>query len=262
MSETHQPGANQGAYAVETRALTRLYVSGHLTTTVVDHVDLKVRRGEFVAIMGASGSGKTSLLYLIAGLADPTSGEVLVKGTPLSTLTDSERARLRNGKMGFVFQRVNLLGFLSVRTNVEAPRLLNHGSHSRRGQRAEDLLAAVGLGGKNLQRVSQLSAGEQQRVAIARALMNGPEILLADEPTGNLDSHNAHAILNLLLRLRKELNLTILMVTHNPEVALMADRILEIHDGKIRREVNTQEISTREEWLRKFSTPFFEQLEK
>ncbi len=221
---------------------------------------MRAGRGEFVAIMGHSGSGKTTLLYLIAGLAEATSGEVFIDGTPLSTLNDPQRAALRNTRMGFVFQRFNLLNFLSVQANVETPRLLGSHRSNGDGQRARELLAKVGLAKKQSNPVNRLSAGEQQRVAIARALMNRPQILLADEPTGNLDSHNAGNVMELLLSLREELQLTILMVTHNPEVALMADRILEIHDGRIRREVQTSTIAARDEWLRRFATPFFEQL--
>jgi putative ABC transport system ATP-binding protein len=163
--------------------------------------------------------------------------------------------------MGFIFQRFNLLSFLSVEANIYAPGLL--GSWYRKGdrQRAQELLTQVGLAGKKDEAVTGLSAGEQQRVAIARALMNRPKILLADEPTGNLDSYNARAVLDLLLGLREEFEVTILMVTHNPEVALMADRILEIADGRIRREAHTRDIAVREEWLRRFANPLFEQLE-
>jgi putative ABC transport system ATP-binding protein len=258
MNDAPNPRVDLAKFAVVTERVTRTYVSGGNTNTAIDQVSMRVCQGEFVAIMGHSGSGKTTLLYLIAGVAEPTSGEIFIHGTPISSLTDAERARLRNRQMGFVFQRFNLLNFLSVEANVETPQLLSSGRRDGKGHRARDLLAKVGLAGRRMDSVNRLSAGEQQRVAIARALMNGPEILLADEPTGNLDSHNAGKVLELLLTLREEFKLTILMVTHNPEVALMADRILEIQDGRVRRELDTRSIPTRDEWLRRFATPFFE----
>jgi putative ABC transport system ATP-binding protein len=252
MNENRQvePGA-----AIETRALTKTFASDSQTTAAVQEVDLTIQRGEFVTIMGPSGSGKSTLLYLIAGLAEPTAGEVLIDGAAISNLPDAERARLRSSKMGFVFQRFNLLGFLSVRHNIEVPRLLG-GKNSPLGRTVEDLLAAVGMERRIRQRVSELSAGEQQRVAIARALINQPDILLADEPTGNVDSRNAEAILELLLRLKRELRLTILLVTHNPEVAMMADRIVEMRDGRIRREWMPEQVRPWVEWNRKLSAPF------
>jgi ABC-type lipoprotein export system ATPase subunit len=245
MNERSQRGLN--SLAIETRDLTKVYASQSIPA--VRGLNLRVHEGEFVAIMGASGSGKSALLYLIAGLAEPTGGEVLIGGTPVSGLKDAERARLRNAKMGFVFQRFNLLGFLSVRDNVEVPRRLGS-ARRRRWRRAEDLLEAVGLAKKERQRVSELSAGEQQRVAIARALINDPDILLADEPTGNLDSRNAAAILDLLLRLKREFGHTILLVTHNPGVAMKADRILEMQDGMTLRELVPEETPDRPEWVR------------
>lgn len=200
--------------------------------------------------MGASGSGKSTLLYLIAGLAEPTSGEVLIDGVSISSLADTARAQMRNTRIGFVFQRFNLLGFLSARDNIEAPRLM--GWKPRESTRSiDELLAAVGLENKRLRKVSELSSGEQQRVAIARALINDPDILLADEPTGNLDSRNADAVLDLLLRLKADLGLTIVMVTHNPEVAMRADRIIQMKDGTIEREIMTDEIEPSTEWTRR-----------
>ena len=237
---------NERACALEARELVKTYGLGPQAVVAVDRISLQVYAGEFVAIMGSSGSGKSTLLYLAAGLAEPTSGEVLIQGVPMSRLSDAERARLRNSKLGFVFQRFNLLGFLSVRRNIEVPRLLG-GKPNGVARRIDDLLGAVGLAKKNLRRVNELSAGEQQRVAIARALVNNPEILLADEPTGNLDSRNAGAIMDLILRLRREFGLTVLLVTHNPEVAMKADRILEMQDGTVRRELLPQEVHSRTE---------------
>jgi len=249
MNETIQAGVAPGPYVLETRELTKIYGSGAQSFAAVDRLNLSVQPGEFVAIMGPSGSGKSTLLYLIAGLAQPTSGEVVIDGIPISGIQDSKRAHLRNTKLGFVFQRFNLLGFLSVRHNVEVPRLLGWKIQGQ-PRRIEELLSAVGLGKKNLQRVNELSAGEQQRVAIARALANDPDILLADEPTGNLDSRNAAPILELILRMKHEFGHTILLVTHNPQVAKVADRVLEMHDGRIRRELTPEQIQPWPEWAR------------
>ncbi len=255
MNETRQRDPHPSSAAIETRGLTKTFTSDSQATAAVQEVNLVIQQGEFVTIMGPSGSGKSTLLYLIAGLAEPTAGEVLIGGVPISSWPDAERARMRSTKMGFVFQRFNLLGFLSVRQNIEVPRLLGW-KNSGRGRTVEELLAAVGMEKRIRQRVSQLSAGEQQRVAIARALINAPQILLADEPTGNLDSRNAEAILDLLLRLNRELQLTILLVTHNPEVAAMADRIVEMRDGRVRREWLPEQVRPWLEWNRKLSTPF------
>lgn len=237
---------------IEARALTKIYEGAPGSPPAVNAVNLSVPSGQFAAIMGASGSGKSTLLYLIAGLAEPTAGEVLIDGASISSLPDTARARLRNTRLGFVFQRFNLLGFLSARDNIEAPRLLgwnNRGQH----RSVDELLAAVGLEKKRLRRVNELSSGEQQRVAIARALINDPDILLADEPTGNLDSRNADAVLDLILRLRIDLGLTIVMVTHNPDVALRADRIIQMKDGCIEREMMTEDIDLTTEWTQRLA---------
>lgn len=240
---------------IEARALTKIYDGAPGAPPAVNALNLKIPAGQFAAIMGASGSGKSTLLYLIAGLAKPTAGEVLVDGVSISSLGDTGRARMRNIRIGFVFQRFNLLGFLSARDNIEAPRLM--GWKARSSPRSIDsLLEAVGLGKKRLRRVSELSAGEQQRVAIARALINDPDILLADEPTGNLDSRNAEAVLDLLLRLKADLGLTIVMVTHNPEVALRADRIIQMKDGSVERDLMTEEIEPSHEWVQRLEGRF------
>ncbi len=237
---------------IEARALTKVYESAPGSPPAVNALNLKIPSGQFAAIMGPSGSGKSTLLYLIAGLAEPTAGEVLIDGISISSLPDTARAHLRNTRLGFVFQRFNLLGFLSARDNIEAPRLL--GWRQRHPPRSvDDLLAEVGLERKRLRKVNELSSGEQQRVAIARALINDPDILLADEPTGNLDSRNADAVLDLILRLRVDLGLTIIMVTHNPEVALRADRIIQMKDGSIEHEMMTDEIDPSVEWARRLA---------
>lgn len=240
---------------IETRALTKIYGGAPGAPPAVNALDFKIPAGQFAAIMGPSGSGKSTLLYLIAGLAEPTAGEVLIEGISISSLPDTARARMRNTRIGFVFQRFNLLGFLSARDNIEAPRLMGWKAPSS-PKSIDSLLEAVGLGNKRLRKVSELSSGEQQRVAIARALINSPDILLADEPTGNLDSRNAQAVLDLLLRLKSDLGLTIVMVTHNPEVALRADRIVLMKDGNVERELMTDEIEPSHEWVQKLEGRF------
>jgi putative ABC transport system ATP-binding protein len=255
MNNVPQATSERQPSAIETRELRKVYTSGHQAVAAVERVDFTLAPGEFAAITGPSGSGKSTLLYLIAGLVEPNAGEVLIQGQPISALPDAERARLRATKMGFVFQRFNLLGFLSARQNIEVPRLLGWKT-AKRSRRIEELLAAVGLGDRTLRRVNELSAGEQQRVAIARALVNEPDILLADEPTGNLDSRNAQAIMDLLLRLKQDLRLTILLVTHNPEVAVLADRILEMRDGRVHREWKPEQIRPWVEWNRNLTTRF------
>ena len=250
MNEINESANRHARPVIETRRLTKVYDHRSPSSPAVNGLDLKVWAGEFVAIMGASGSGKSTLLYLIAGLATPTGGEVIIDGTPISSLPDAARACLRNTRMGFVFQRFNLLGFLSAKNNIEAPRLLGW-KQQRQPRDVDDLLTAVGLEKKNLRRVNELSAGEQQRVAIARALINNPDILLADEPTGNLDSKNADAVLDLILRLKHDLGLTTLMVTHNPEVAMLADRVVEMKDGMILRELMPDRIASAEESILK-----------
>lgn len=235
--------------------LTKIYGGATGAPPAVNALNLKIPAGQFAAIMGPSGSGKSTLLYLIAGLAEPTGGEVLIGGVSVSSLKDTARARMRNTRIGFVFQRFNLLGFLSARDNIEAPRLMGW-KPKRPPKSMESLLAAVGLERKRLRKVSELSAGEQQRVAIARALINNPDILLADEPTGNLDSRNAEAVLDLLLRLKADLGLTIVMVTHNPEVALSADRVIQMKDGSVEREVMTDEIEPSSEWIQRLEGRF------
>jgi putative ABC transport system ATP-binding protein len=252
MNNGTNAGKGSARVMIETRALSKVYQGASGSPPAVDALSLKIPAGQFTAIMGASGSGKSTLLYLIAGLAEPTAGEVLIDGVSISLLDDTARARMRNTRIGFVFQRFNLLGFLSARDNIDAPRLL--GWKQRRPARSIDsLLAAVGLEKKRLKKVSELSSGEQQRVAIARALINGPDILLADEPTGNLDSRNAEAVLDLLLRLKMDLGLTIVMVTHNPDVALRADRIVQMKDGCVERELMTDEIDSSPEWTRRLA---------
>jgi len=221
---------------LETHDLKMVYKVGHVEVHALRGVDLRVQRGEFASIIGPSGSGKSTLLHLLGGLASPTTGRIMVDGVEVSASSDAERTRVRREKIGFVFQRFNLLPTLSVRGNLEiVPQV------QRNGQLPESRLLAplemVGLPHKIDMKPLDLSAGEQQRVAIARALVMNPAILLADEPTGNLDSENSGHVLALFRDLNQRLGQTIVMITHNPEAAGMTDRIIEMRDGHVVRQV-------------------------
>jgi ABC-type lipoprotein export system ATPase subunit len=215
---------------VETSNLVKVYGDG-MEVRALDGVDLVVYEREFVAIMGPSGCGKSTLLHLIGALDRPTSGEVRVKGQSLAEMRDLDR--FRNQTVGFVFQLHNLIPTLTALENVEIPMLENRLRARQRRQRAQQLLELVGLGERLHFLPSKLSGGERQRVAIARALANQPALLLADEPTGNLDSASGQEVLKLLRQLNQEKEMTIILVTHNPEVAQGADRVIHMRDGRI-----------------------------
>ena len=219
---------------LETRQLTRVY-GERVPLKALDGVDLQIRKGEVVAIIGPSGSGKSTLLNLIGALDRPSSGEVIVNGTPLSQVKNLDR--FRGQTIGFIFQSHNLLPTLTARENVEVPMYELPLSAKKRRARASELLALVGLAQRGDHLPHQLSGGERQRVAIARALANQPTIVLADEPTGNLDSKSTAAIIGLLSTLNRERGVTLVIVTHNTEVAAAAQRVITIRDGKIQRDV-------------------------
>jgi len=219
---------------IELRHLTRRLPSGDRVLTILDGVDLAIAPGEFVAVLGPSGSGKSTLLALMAGLDRPTSGEVLIDGAPIHELSEDQLALLRRHKIGFVFQSFQLLGNLTARENVLLPiELVGLPEPVRR---ADELLAAVGLEDRGHHYPSQLSGGEQQRVALARAFAARPPILLADEPTGNLDGGTGRKVLELLTELRRREGTTLVLVTHDAAVGAMADRLIHLHDGRIERE--------------------------
>lgn len=211
--------------------------SGGRMLTILDAIDLDVRRGEFVAVLGPSGSGKSTLLALMAGLDRPSSGEVLFEGERIDAWSEDRLALLRRHKIGFVFQAFQLLGNLTARENVMLPMELLGLSQARR--RAEELLGAVGLSERGHHYPSQLSGGEQQRVALARAFAPRPALLLADEPTGNLDGATGRVVLDLLVKMRAEEGATLVLVTHDPAVAELADRRIHLLDGRIEREEAT-----------------------
>jgi putative ABC transport system ATP-binding protein len=206
---------------------------GEVTVTALDGVDFSVERGEFVAIMGPSGSGKSTLLHLLGGLDMPTSGEITLAGQPFSQLSDDQITRFRRQKIGFIFQFYNLLPTLTAAENVALPLLIEGQPAAEYQARLKDLLRLVDLDDRASHLPDQLSGGQQQRVAIARAFANQPEIVLADEPTGNLDSRSGTSILELLRAACRELDATIVMVTHDPRAASYADRVVFLKDGQI-----------------------------
>ena len=217
--------------------LGKTYRSGKLEVPALRKVSFEVEPGEFVAIVGPSGSGKSTLFYILGGLTQATSGSVLIGGTDFAKLSDGERTKMRRAKIGFVFQRFNLLPTLSAMGNIEiAHDIANLGDTSPKPldlPLLEHLTDILGIKGRLEHRPNELSGGEQQRVAIARALICRPAIVLADEPTGNLDTKNSDAVLHMLRSSSRELNQTVLMITHNPEAAQIADRILHMRDGEI-----------------------------
>ncbi len=220
-----------GSPVLTTRGLTRTFRSGAGSITVLDDVSITVARGELLAIMGPSGSGKSTLLALLAGLDRPTSGSVVIDGQPLEGLSESALSLLRRRKVGFVFQSFQLLASFTAAENVMLPLELL--GRPRVRERAQELLARVGLGDRGHHYPTQLSGGEQQRVALARAFAPDPTLLLADEPTGNLDGENGRLVLDLLLGMRRDLGTTLVLVTHDPGLAARADRVIHLRDGRV-----------------------------
>lgn len=225
--------------------LTKTYRSGRLEVPAVRGVSFTIGRGEFVAIVGPSGSGKSTLFYLLGGLTQATSGRIVIDGTDFATLDDAERTRLRKHRIAFIFQKFNLLPTLSAMGNIEVAYAISGRKEPLDTQFLDHVSDLLSISGRLKHRPSELSGGEQQRVAIARALMTHPSIVLADEPTGNLDTKNSQAVLQMLLRSNRELNQTVLMITHNPEAAQIADRILHMRDGEIVRVENGNGNGTR-----------------
>jgi putative ABC transport system ATP-binding protein len=216
---------------IETRGLTRRFQSGDKQITVLDDVTLSVARGEFVAIMGKSGSGKSTLLALLAGLDRPSAGVVSIDGEAIEAMSEDKLALLRRRKVGFVFQSFHLLGNFTALENVMLPVELLGIANAR--ERAADLLERVGLGGRGHHYPTQLSGGEQQRVAVARAFAPDPAVLMADEPTGNLDGENGKVVLDMMLSLRRDHGTTLVLVTHDPNLAELSDRVIRLRDGRI-----------------------------
>ncbi len=221
---------------LKTENMSKVYPLGKHKVQALSGLNLEVKKGEFTAIMGPSGSGKTTLLNVLGCIDKPTSGKVLLDDVDVAALPESELYKIRRKKIGFVFQTFNLLPYLNARENVELPMENTGKPKSERNSRARELLATVGLSGREEHRPQRLSAGEQQRVAIARALANNPAIILADEPTGNLDAKNKQEIVKLLANLNLNQGTTIIVVTHDGRVASHTERILLLSDGKITKE--------------------------
>jgi putative ABC transport system ATP-binding protein len=224
---------NGSRIAVETVGLSKVYGEGSTTVRALRDVSLEFPNGEFAAIMGPSGSGKSTLLHILGALDKPSSGQVIVGGTELSGLSDRKLTLLRRERMGFVFQFFNLIPTLSAEENVLLPALIAGERAGSYSERLDELLELVGLAGRRTHRPDELSGGEQQRVAIARALIRNPDIILADEPTGNLDSKTGAGVLNLLKESATRYDQTILMVTHDPLAAASADRVVFLSDGRV-----------------------------
>lgn len=218
---------------IEIKDLTKTYGLSEVTVNALQGVTLTIERGSFVAIMGASGCGKSTLMNLLGCLDRPTSGRYRLDGVPVEGLDRDQLAEIRNQKIGFVFQNFNLLPRMSAMENVELPLLYTSGEVEDADERARRVLALVGLAGREHSLPTQLSGGQQQRIAIARALINEPEILLADEPTGQLDSHTSAEIMGIFQQLNRTNGITVVVVTHSDEVARFASRIITFRDGRI-----------------------------
>jgi putative ABC transport system ATP-binding protein len=224
---------------VELKQVSKIYKMDEVEVKALDGIDMKVEKGDFVAIIGPSGSGKSTLLHMIGLLDRPTNGKVFLDGIDISKLNDNELARLRGNKIGFVFQFFNLYPILTALENIELPMVITEKNKTERRKRALELLKMVGLEKRAEHLPSQLSGGERQRVAIARALANNPSLILADEPTGNLDSKAGKEIIEFLDKLQEEEGKTIIMVTHDINIAKYAERLIYLKDGKIIKEARS-----------------------
>jgi putative ABC transport system ATP-binding protein len=218
---------------VSIRNLSKVYAQGEIQVTALNNISLDIRAGEFLTLMGPSGSGKSTLLHIIAGIDRPTSGECHVQGIDVTTLNESQLADWRNQNVGFVFQTFNLIPVLTAYENVELPLLLTRLNRAERRRQVETALDLVGLADRAHHLPRQLSGGQEQRVAIARALVTDPNLIVADEPTGNLDSHSAHEVLGVLQSLSKDANKTVILVTHDPKAAAFGTRTIHLEKGEL-----------------------------
>jgi len=238
--------ADGRAVVVQTVDLAKRYKRGRISVAALDGVTVTIGKGEIIGVIGPSGSGKTTLLNLIGGLDRPTGGKVLVDGVDLNSLDDDKLADYRLNKIGFIFQFYNLISTLNAEENVELPMGFANVAKSERVDRARQLLETVGLSQRVSHMPEELSGGEQQRVAVARALSNNPSVILGDEPTGDLDSKSARALMDLIWKLRKEKKVTFVLVTHDPFVVARCDRVYSLRDGKVIREVVPKSLGARQ----------------
>lgn len=221
---------------LKTEELTKSYRIGKMQVPALRGVSMEIGKGEFVAIMGPSGCGKSTLLHLLGGLLSPTTGTITIDGEDLSKVSDAERTDIRRRKIGFVFQRFNLFPTLTAEGNLKLAEKIHTGNGKTDGSNRREVLRLLKLEDKMHHKPLELSGGEQQRVALARAVINSPAIILADEPTGNLDTENSEIVLNMFQKLNKEFDQTIIMITHNPEAAEVASRVVRMRDGRIAEE--------------------------
>jgi putative ABC transport system ATP-binding protein len=235
-NQTGQSGLASNGWVIQAENLTKVYKMGQVEVHALNGLSLKILRGEIVAIMGPSGSGKSTLMNIIGCLDRPTSGEYILDGEPVARLTDDQLATIRNRKVGFVFQSFNLLTRATALANVELPMRYSGAARTGR-EKARAALESVGLSDRIYHRPNELSGGQQQRVAIARALVNDPAIIMADEPTGNLDTKSGQEIMELLLTLNREHGTTLIIVTHAPDIAAHSQRIIRIRDGVVEEAV-------------------------
>ncbi len=218
---------------VRIRKLTKVYRQGDINVVALSDITLDIAQGEFLTLMGPSGSGKSTLLHIIAGIDRPTEGECFVQGVDVARLNESELADWRNHNVGFIFQTFNLIPVLTAAENVELPLLLTRLGNRQRRQQVKTALELVGLGDRTHHLPRQLSGGQEQRVAIARALVTDPQLVVADEPTGNLDSHSAHDVLEILKSLHRDSGRTVIMVTHDPKAAAYGSRAIHLEKGEL-----------------------------
>jgi len=228
---------NGNTVVMELKNITKIFESPAGESVVLEDINFKINRGQFISIVGPSGSGKSTLLNIIGALDKPTSGEVIINGFNILSLNESEIAQMRNNLIGFIFQSFNLINRTSVQKNIEIPAIIMGMNRSLRHYRSQKLLELLGIKDKAEYKPMNLSGGQQQRVAIARALINDPTIILADEPTGNLDTKTGGEVFGLLKMLTKKYKKTIIIVTHNQELALETDKTIFIRDGKIEKEI-------------------------
>lgn len=221
------------AAIIEVHNLRKVYRMGNERIVALNHIDLEIEKGEICCLFGTSGSGKSTLLNMLAGLEKPTKGTIRIKKVPIEKLNESELASFRQKYIGFVFQSYNLIPTLTAQENVALPLIFQGMGKKERDQRAKEMLEAVGLGKRLKHKPKEMSGGQQQRVSIARAFVNRPQILFADEPTGNLDTHTTLEVMDIITKIAKEFNQTLIIVSHDPEIADYAHKIITVQDGDV-----------------------------